>query len=508
MAVRVDRIAEDLQWTSKFREAVLGESSFTAIRRMSTSRQSRSAARRPILCRLERYQRCLVGNSRSKSAADPWVIRFIYPERAECPNLLLVRASLTDDTLSLPFQDNAILCLKPGSGCQHIFALFFRAGSLPVLAQREPVLLTLYRLYTSSAPMGRTYFIDDTNGDEVTQELPVYSTQSNQTWNARTSNADCPGCSLRPDPFEFYDHTWHDSVNPNQPDAATRVQFTFKGSAVDIYAVLARAKDPKADRTFPTYISLSVDGNETDAFTWDPWEWPAPAYAYNQKVLSASGLDASLQHMVVVTNYNPNGRDLRTYFMFDYARYAVEGDVEALSTTSGIPGPTPAASIETTTQSTSSRSTTASTPAVTASSSNVTIGFAAGVGIVAGLVVMCLGAFAVCMYGRIRRRNRQRGSEGTMRPTSIESGLYTSSSLPASSIITPSTQTSTTISPYLQATPALGPLIVTNEKPSRQAAMAQNAVPPSDTSPPAYTTAGHRHPSSVGGSTSQSSSHL
>ncbi|KAH7107074.1 hypothetical protein BKA62DRAFT_227400 [Auriculariales sp. MPI-PUGE-AT-0066] len=395
--------------------------------------------------------------------------------------------------------------------------------------------------------MGRTYFIDDTNGDELTHRKPMYTAPLGNQWNPRASDTDCPGCGLKPDSFGFHNRTWHDSSNYNRQDAATQVEFYFTGSAVEVYAALARAKHPDHIETNPTYLTVLIDDKEAEGFIWDPSEWPAAEFAFNKRVFSTGGLDASKEHKVVVMNYNSRGNDAKTCFLFDYARYAVEGDIEQDPIASGTPSLTTTESTSSTearssstshsssqaqsdsnshsstevqshnvshsttsetTQSSTSQVFASSSSEITASSEKAKLSFAAGAGLVVGIVGVVLIALAACVYWR-RRRNPQRSRESAINPA-FEPEFHTSYALPTSSIASSNVRDSSyvrdssTIWPYLTAMPVHGQDVRMREEWNRRASNTMSSA--SDISPPAYRAEENRQ--RMGGGKNRLSAHI
>ncbi|KAJ7694651.1 hypothetical protein B0H17DRAFT_1009221, partial [Mycena rosella] len=95
------------------------------------------------------------------------------------------------------------------------------------------VLLLLQVPLSAAILSNRT--IDDTNGDSVSGLLPVYSPAAHFS-----PNSNCPTCSVKLDPTQVFDGTWHDSsqLPGGQPVSIT---LSFHGTAIYVFCVLANA---------------------------------------------------------------------------------------------------------------------------------------------------------------------------------------------------------------------------------------------------------------------------
>ena len=83
-------------------------------------------------------------------------------------------------------------------------------------------LLTLLLLVCATQAKFVNRSIDDTYGDNVTLQVPVY--QPNGPWNG----ANCSGCAINPSPSLAFDGTWSAATyNPGLNN--TNITFTFTG---------------------------------------------------------------------------------------------------------------------------------------------------------------------------------------------------------------------------------------------------------------------------------------
>ncbi|KAJ7694654.1 hypothetical protein B0H17DRAFT_931545 [Mycena rosella] len=147
--------------------------------------------------------------------------------------------------------------------------------------------------------------IDDTNGNSVSGQLPVYSPAG-----YFSPNSNCAACTVKLDSTQVFDGTWHDS---SQLDKGPPVSITlsFTGIAIYVFCVLAN----NVENTVTTSdIIFSLDGAPQGRFTHEPSS--SPDYIYGANVFTAQGLEQGL-HKVVLTTDNPAG----TLLLFDYAMY-------------------------------------------------------------------------------------------------------------------------------------------------------------------------------------------
>nr|GAT56999.1 predicted protein [Mycena chlorophos] len=263
------------------------------------------------------------------------------------------------------------------------------------------------------------------------------------SWNANSANAPCSGCSAAPDPSQMYDSTWHDG-------SGTNGSFSFQGTAVYIYG---------ADSWISGSLTFTLDNppeSGTHAVT-------LAAYDYDYRVLlfSATGLDASKPNVVRFGVTNAPGYPADYNFnvaLLDYAIVTNEEQAQAPTTTpthtvtttttqsptsSSTPSTAPSSSKAssqssvassttsngTTVFSTSSlisssaapsastgNSTLSSSHNLTSASQNQPVGAIAG-GVVAGVVLVALGALLFCLYRRRHAKTRQgRDAESVAAP--------------------------------------------------------------------------------------------
>ncbi|KAJ7191795.1 hypothetical protein GGX14DRAFT_380733 [Mycena pura] len=149
--------------------------------------------------------------------------------------------------------------------------------------------------------------IDDTYGDAVTGFIPIYTSAS---WNV---GQNCSWCSVRPDPNQAFDSSWHD-ITYNDGDEPPSVALEFTGTAIYLFSIV-----PNTAATVPSESSINVinlrfilDGVPvgTYAYTMDN----SSTIEYSVPVLSLENL-VNEPHTLVA---EPNAPSL---FLLDRAIY-------------------------------------------------------------------------------------------------------------------------------------------------------------------------------------------
>ncbi|KAJ7117458.1 hypothetical protein C8R44DRAFT_790759 [Mycena epipterygia] len=159
--------------------------------------------------------------------------------------------------------------------------------------------------------------IDDTRGDSETGLLPVYSPVANFSLNSN-----CSTCSIKLDPAQVFDGTWHDSSQLRDGPPVS-ITLSFNGTAIYVFCVLANA----VEHTVTTSDFLfTLDGSARDTFTHEPSS--SPDFIYQANVFSATGLKQG-PHQVVLTTDNAAG----SLLLFDFAIYTFDDGVSQTTST-------------------------------------------------------------------------------------------------------------------------------------------------------------------------------
>lgn len=153
--------------------------------------------------------------------------------------------------------------------------------------------------------------IDDTFGDAVTGELPVYA------GSGRTSDsvqASCKSCPHVVNASQTFMSTWHGLSSA--ASGASNVSFQFHGTAIYVYCILPVNGTAGTSVTQP---SVFLDGQLAATLTVvgaRDFSTEAPAYTYNVLVYSAVELSNSRHSFVLAGG---------SLILFDYAVYTAEG---------------------------------------------------------------------------------------------------------------------------------------------------------------------------------------
>ncbi|KAJ7464455.1 hypothetical protein FB451DRAFT_439302 [Mycena latifolia] len=213
-----------------------------------------------------------------------------------------------------------------------------------------PLILLTYAALSMGAISTAT--IDDTEGDSQTGAKPTYSPAT-----SFSANSDCDNCVVHADPAQAFDGTWHDSSQfSGQPPVS--VTLTFTGTGIDVFCILANTLPNTVTRTDLVFL---LDGASQQPYSHLP-DSTTSDYAYNQRVLSVSGL-AQASHQLVISTNAPSGSG--TLFLFDYARYTFDNGVSDPPPPPSPPPPPPPSS-STTSQTVNVVTTTATTTTSTA----------------------------------------------------------------------------------------------------------------------------------------------
>ncbi|KAF9469396.1 hypothetical protein BDZ94DRAFT_1303868 [Collybia nuda] len=203
--------------------------------------------------------------------------------------------------------------------------------------------------------------IDDTVGDSVTGQRPVYLPQTIGVWE----DATCKGCAIQPDKVQAFKGTWTAATyNPGLESMS--VEFSFKGTAIYIFLILANTVAPGI--TTETACNFTLDGRPAGSFEHVPG--PTADFQYNALAFSRHNL-ANVDHQFSIST---SGLDRDIFVNFDYAIYTVD-DAPVLppplsSASAGVPSssitlPSSSSSLlDTSAPSQSSMPSTPSTPSV------------------------------------------------------------------------------------------------------------------------------------------------
>ncbi|KAG9308417.1 hypothetical protein JVU11DRAFT_11905 [Chiua virens] len=219
--------------------------------------------------------------------------------------------------------------------------------------------------------------VDDAvlTGAVVPQYLPAAS-----TWNIGNDRS---SCYVQPDPSQAYNGTWHDATYFPSNNYTQTIQFTFTGSALYIFFILANNVTSAA--TF-TNVTFNLDGNISASFQHNPTA--STAYEYNQPVYANDSLTYG-QHTMTIEPVN-SGTDV--LMLFDYLIYTEDAGTTTTSTDSAVATILP--TIPATTQTPSGSSGTSS-----GSNTGAIVG-----GVVAGVVVVLVAAYALCYRPHKKRK--------------------------------------------------------------------------------------------------------
>jgi len=197
--------------------------------------------------------------------------------------------------------------------------------------------------------------VDDTDLSHVTYNPGAAGSPG---WNAEPG---CAACSLKPDPTQCFNNTWHDDLWI-APDSALYANITFTGTAVYLFNII-----PNNEINANTNLTFVVDGDESTKknFTYQPNN--QSAFLYNFSVFSATGLQ-NAQHTVQMSTFGDNSTgDLA--ILFDYFIYTSENASASSSTSqTGSATGTASSSKSSATSPTSSTGTSASTTPTSAAS--------------------------------------------------------------------------------------------------------------------------------------------
>ncbi|TFK22986.1 hypothetical protein FA15DRAFT_495642 [Coprinopsis marcescibilis] len=176
------------------------------------------------------------------------------------------------------------------------------------------IFLHFFHLFqtTFGAIVNRT--IDDTFGDNETRELPRYLPNRNR-WN----DADCSGCSLRPDTDEAFRNTFMESTY-SPSTGPVGIELRFEGIAIYIFLILANFGGDGI--TTITDCDFILDRGEPVAFTRAP-DLTRTDFDYNVLAFSRTNLPNANHTLLIEIGDRVNNN---AYINFDYAIYTHDDD--------------------------------------------------------------------------------------------------------------------------------------------------------------------------------------
>ncbi|KAF9065713.1 hypothetical protein BDP27DRAFT_1366207 [Rhodocollybia butyracea] len=173
--------------------------------------------------------------------------------------------------------------------------------------------------------------IDDTFGDSVTGQRPVFSPTTPGVW----ANQSCTRCAIQPPTSDAFDGTYTASTY-NSTLGNISITFDFIGTAVYIFFILVN-NPPNPNIAATTAANFTLDGALVGNFTHAP-DPLLPDFQFNESALafSTSDLENATHQMVISTS----GLNESIFVNFDYALYTFENAVETESLTSESQSPT------------------------------------------------------------------------------------------------------------------------------------------------------------------------
>ncbi|KIK61854.1 hypothetical protein GYMLUDRAFT_243025 [Collybiopsis luxurians FD-317 M1] len=156
--------------------------------------------------------------------------------------------------------------------------------------------------------------IDDTLGDSVTGQRPLFLPTTVGVWEDNT----CKTCALQPPVSSAFAQTYT-AATYNSGLKNISITFEFTGTAIYVFFILANA--PASGITAATAANFTLDGTTVGSFAHSP-NSSAPAFQFNQSALafSKTGLKNATHQMVISTS----GLSQDIFVNFDYALYTFQ----------------------------------------------------------------------------------------------------------------------------------------------------------------------------------------
>ncbi|KAL5510945.1 hypothetical protein ACEPAG_4702 [Sanghuangporus baumii] len=161
--------------------------------------------------------------------------------------------------------------------------------------------------------------VDDAAASGV---IPQYLPPS----GAWEQGADCSGCFAQPDPSQIFNGTWHDATFTPTDGSARAVEFTFNGTSLYVFFILANTV-PFTDTV--TNMNFILDEETVGSFVHQPTN--SSDFEYNVPVYVNNSLSSGQHHMRMEAAGNHSA-----LILFDYFIYT--SDVDEVSSTSSSPG--------------------------------------------------------------------------------------------------------------------------------------------------------------------------
>ncbi|KAF9065708.1 hypothetical protein BDP27DRAFT_1228605 [Rhodocollybia butyracea] len=186
---------------------------------------------------------------------------------------------------------------------------FFDTICLNASANPRALFLVLFLQITAVRLQAVNRSIDDTFGDSVTGQKPVFLPTT--AW----ANQNCTGCSIQPPISDAFDGTYT-AATYHPTMSSISITFDFIGTAVYIFFILVN--NPASQITATTAANFTLNGALVGNFTHAP-DPLLPDFQFNESALafSTSGLENSTHQMVISTS----GLDVSIFVNFDYALY-------------------------------------------------------------------------------------------------------------------------------------------------------------------------------------------
>ncbi|KAF5388955.1 hypothetical protein D9757_005059 [Collybiopsis confluens] len=218
--------------------------------------------------------------------------------------------------------------------------------------------------------------IDDTLGDSVTGQRPLFLPPTVGVWE----DATCAECTLQPPIQDAYDQTWT-AATYRPPMGNMSISFPFTGTAIYVFFILSNI----ITHNSTTAANFTLDGVLEGAYLHSP-DPNAPAFQFNESALAftQTGLENSTHYLLISTS-----GDETIFVNFDYALYTFEEEDNT-----SIPS-----SSSTELSSATGSSTTSNTAKHSASSTGAIVG-----GIIGGVIALCALTAVMFIYHRQRRR--------------------------------------------------------------------------------------------------------
>ncbi|KAF5373808.1 hypothetical protein D9758_000976 [Tetrapyrgos nigripes] len=157
--------------------------------------------------------------------------------------------------------------------------------------------------------------IDDSLGDSVTGQRPIFLPSTGGVWEDQT----CAGCAIQPNRSLAFSGTWTAATyNPNLRNISTT--FTFRGICTAIYIFFILANNEGPDITTVTECNFTLDGTVVGHFLHQPNASISLVYGDDAMVFSKTGL-ANGNHTFQISTA---GLDHNVYVNFDYAIYTFQ----------------------------------------------------------------------------------------------------------------------------------------------------------------------------------------